>query len=190
LRTLTKDLIMDRVAWNLRVLAVMVGMDAWKHVSVRCAVPGDRSMARVHSSLPLPLLIERAAVLPFLPAGHAGDVLATAAQRRAERAAPWRAESRASKKSWIGRLAADAGKRMDATKREAGGVSTLRAAALRTMPYLTQLSPNRSWLRKFAPLSGAVMDKVIHELWASGERADFEPVFKIESCYFEAYHCW
>ena len=97
MRTLTKDLIMDndRVAWNLRVLAVMVGMDAWKHVSVRCAVPGDRSMARVHSSLPLPLLIERAAVLPFLPAGHAGDVLATAAQRRAERAAPRRAEKRA-----------------------------------------------------------------------------------------------
>lgn len=67
LRALTKDLHKDSnmVVWNLRVLAVMLGMEKWQGLTVQFAHADDKDRARVAAALQQPAAIVRGLVQPF-----------------------------------------------------------------------------------------------------------------------------
>jgi predicted GIY-YIG superfamily endonuclease len=88
LRRLTAGLVMDsdRVAWKLRVLAVMLGMDEWRGLRVQFDAGADKARARVRSGAPQPLAIELSLVQAF-PVAAAGRALVTQPVGQAEQAA-------------------------------------------------------------------------------------------------------
>ena len=67
LRALTKDLHKDSdtVVWNLRVLAVMLGMEVWRGLTVQFAHALDKDRACVATAVQQPAAILRGLVKPF-----------------------------------------------------------------------------------------------------------------------------
>lgn len=81
LRALIKDLPKDSdtVVWNLRVLAVMLGMEQWQGLTVQFAHAADKARARVAEAVAQPQAIVHGLVVPF--SGTAGARAARVAHR-------------------------------------------------------------------------------------------------------------
>ena len=85
LRALTKDLKKDSdtVLWNLRVLAVMLGMEQWQGLTVQFAHAADKARARVRPTSPQPSPIECSTVQAFRAAATFVPATVAAASARA-----------------------------------------------------------------------------------------------------------